>query len=69
MICLEKWQNDCFVGRFENPKFLKIFLEHVDLAVIHKKWPWNILGPKLNASPLSTFNDKGESSFSLFLYS
>ena len=25
------------LGRFENAKFLKIFLEHVDLAVIHKK--------------------------------
>ena len=25
------------LGRFENAKFLKIILEHVDLAVIHKK--------------------------------
>ena len=25
------------LGQFENAKFLKIILEHVDLAVIHKK--------------------------------
>ena len=29
--------SDYGVGRFENAKFLKIILEHVDLAVIHKK--------------------------------
>ena len=35
----EKVKVAYILGRFENATFFKICLEHVDLAVIHKKWP------------------------------